>query len=122
MYCRKHLAQLRQHYDEFVKRDAEILAVGPEPQLAFKLFWAKEKFPFIGLADSKHTVAELYEQQVSLLKFGRMPALMIVDKKGRVRFSHYADNMRDYPTLEEMFAVLDSLRGKPKSGAQAKTK
>ncbi|GIL15933.1 MAG: hypothetical protein BroJett039_11060 [Chloroflexota bacterium] len=122
MHCRRHLAQLRQFYDEFVKRDAEILAVGPEPQLAFKLYWAKEKLPFIGLADSKHSVAEQYEQQVSLLKFGRMPALMIVDKKGRVRFSHHADNMRDYPTLPELYAVLDSLRGKPKSGAQAKTK
>jgi peroxiredoxin Q/BCP len=66
--------------------------------------------PFLGLADPKHSVAEKYEQKVSFLKMGRMPALMIVDKKGRVRFAHYAENMRDYPTLPEMFAVLDSLK------------
>lgn len=116
------MAQLRQQYEEFVKRDAEVLAIGPDLPAVFKLYWAKEKLPFFGLADPQHSVAEQYGQQVKLLKFGRMPALLIVDKKRRVRFSHYAENMRDYPTLEEMFAVLDSLRGKPKSGAQAKTK
>jgi peroxiredoxin len=105
------LAQLRQQYDEFVERDAEILVVGPDLQAMFKLYWAKEKLPFIGLADPKHTVAERYGQEVSLWKLGRMPALLIVDKKGRVRFTHYAENMRDYPTMQEMYDVLDKLRG-----------
>ena len=104
------MAQLRQSHDEFVKRDAEILVVGPDPQFAFKMFWAKEKMPFFGLSDSNHEVADLYGQEVKLLKFGRMPALMIVDKKGRIRFSHYSENMRDYPELQEMLDVLDELR------------
>jgi peroxiredoxin Q/BCP len=110
MHCRAHLAQLRQHHDEFLNRDARIIAVGPDSPAAFKKYWSEQQMPFIGLADPKHSVASRYEQQVSLLKLGRMPALMIVDKKGRVRFSHYAENMRDYPTLEEMFAVLDVLQ------------
>lgn len=108
------MAQLRQHYDEFVKRDTEILAVGPDGATAFKLFWATNKMPFVGLADPKHSVAEQYGQEVSLLKWGRMPALMIVDKKGHIRFKHYAENMRDYPELPEMIDVLDSLRVKHK--------
>ena len=105
---------MRQSHDEFVKRDAEILVVGPDPQFAFKMFWAKEKMPFPGLSDSNHEVADLYGQEVKLLKFGRMPALMIVDKKGRVRFAHYAENMRDYPELQEMLDVLDQLAHKKK--------
>jgi peroxiredoxin Q/BCP len=109
------LAQLRQHHEEFVKRDAVILAVGPDNLGTFKKYWQKEQMPFIGLADPRHSVAEKYEQKVSLLKLGRMPALMIVDKKGRVRFSHYAENMRDYPTLAEMYSVLDSLNSKSSS-------
>lgn len=112
------MAQLRQFHDEFVKRDAEILVVGPDPQFAFKMYWAKEKMPFAGLSDSSHEVADLYEQQVKLLKFGRMPALMIVDKKGRIRFAHYAANMRDYPELQEMLDVLDELRRAKKAPAQ----
>ena len=103
------MAQLRQHYDEFVKRDTEILAIGPDGATAFKLFWATNKMPFIGLADPGHSIAEQYEQEVSLWKMGRMPALMIVDKKGHIRFEHYAENMRDYPTLEEMLEALDLL-------------
>lgn len=91
--------------------------VGPDMSAVFKLYWAKEKLPFIGLADPKHSVADRYGQQVNLWKLGRMPALMVIDKKGRVRFTHYAENMRDYPTLEEMYAVLDRL-GKRKPGAQ----
>ena len=83
--------------------------VGPDSPGAFKKYWSKHEIPFIGLADPKHSVADYYGQQVSLWKMGRMPALMIVDKKGRVRFTHYAENMRDYPTLEEMYAVLEGL-------------
>lgn len=93
-----------------MKRDTEVLVVGPDLAAMFKMYWAKEKMPFIGLADPRHQVAERYEQEVSLWKMGRMPALMIVDKKGRIRFSHYAENMRDYPTLEEMYEVLDRLQ------------
>lgn len=96
------------------------MAVGPDPQVAFKLYWAKEKMPFVGLADSHHTVAASYGQEVKLTKFGRMPALLMVDKKGRVRFAHYADNMRDYPELQEMLEVLDTLRReRAKTGARA---
>lgn len=98
-------------------RDAEILAVGPDPQAMFNLYWEKEKLPFVGLSDSKHSVASRYEQEVSWSKLGRMPALLIVDKKGRVRFMHYAENMRDYPTLPEMYAVLDMLGNKQANAA-----
>lgn len=84
--------------------------VGPDRASVFKLYWAREKLPFVGLPDPKHTVAERYGQQVKLLKLGRMPALMVVDKKGRVRYTHHAQNMRDYPTMEELFDVLDKLR------------
>jgi peroxiredoxin len=106
------MAQLRQHYNEFVERETEILMVGPDSLEAFKKYWAKEDMPFVGLADPEHSVANHYEQQVSLWKMGRMPALLIVDKKGIVRFMHYAENMKDYPTLPEMYSVIDGLRGR----------
>ena len=83
--------------------------MGPDSSSAFKSYWDKNQVPFPGLSDSNHEVSDLYGQQVKLLKFGRMPALMIVDKKGRIRFAHYADNMRDYPELQEMYDVLDEL-------------
>lgn len=92
-----------------MKREAEILIIGPDSHQAFKSYWAKEKLPFPGLADPDHQVAKQYGQKVSLWKLGRMPEIVIVDKQGYIRFVHHAKNMRDYPALEELYAVLDAL-------------
>ena len=103
-----------------MQRGAEVLTIGPDPEVAFKLYWARQKLPFPGLSDSQHVVADRYGQEVKLLKFGRMPALMVLDKQGRVRFAHYAEDMRDYPTIQELYDVLEQLaqqekRDKPKA-------
>ena len=44
--------------------------------------------PFEGLPDPKARVLKLYGQEVKLIKLGRMPALVIVDKAGLARFVH----------------------------------
>lgn len=103
------MAQLRQDYQEFVARGAEVVVVGPEDGPAFQAYWQKEQLPFVGLPDPKHTVADLYGQQVKLLKMGRMPALMVVDKEGQVRYQHYGNSMRDIPPNDEILALLDDL-------------
>ena len=99
---------MRQDYQLFVERDAEIVVVGPEDQKSFASQWAKEQYPFVGLADPEHSVADRYGQEVKLLKFGRMPAIMVIDKQGQVLQSHYADNMRDYPPNSELLATIDA--------------
>ena len=37
------MAQLRQDYEAFVARHAEILVIGPEDSAAFADYWEKEK-------------------------------------------------------------------------------
>jgi peroxiredoxin Q/BCP len=101
------MAQLRQDYAEFEKRQAEIVIVGPEDRSAFVGYWDKEKLPFVGLADPDHTVANRYGQEVKLLKMGRMPATMVVDKTGEVIYTHYGDSMKDIPPNRELLAVID---------------
>ena len=103
------MAQLRQDYQEFVGRDAEVLVVGPEDQAAFQDYWEKESLPFVGLADPEHSVARQYGQQVKLLQLGRMPALAVVGKDGQIHYQLYGNSMRDIPPNEEVLAVLDSL-------------
>jgi peroxiredoxin Q/BCP len=103
------MAQLRQDYQEFVDRDAEVVAVGPDSEQEFKDYWRKEELPFVGLADPTHTVADRYGQEVKLLRFGRMPALMVIDKAGLVRHSHYGGSMSDIPPNREIFDILDKL-------------
>jgi len=103
------MAQLRQEYQEFAAREAEVIVVGPDSAPAFKEFWQREDIPFVGLADPAHTVAKRYGQEVKLLKFGRMPAMMVIDKAGQVRHKHYGNAMSDIPPNSQILAILDEL-------------
>ena len=104
------MAQLRQDYDEFVERNTEVIAVGPDSQRAFKNFWEQKDIPFIGLADPDHKVAKKYDQEVNLFKFGRMPAQIIIDKNGIVQFVHYSNSMSDITENEKILEILDELK------------
>ena len=103
------MAQLRQGYQEFAERDAEIVVVGPDGAAAFKRVWRKEQLPFVGVPDPKHTVLKLFGQEVNLFKLGRMPAQVIVDKSGKVRFAHYGHSMADIPPNHELLSLLDRI-------------
>jgi peroxiredoxin Q/BCP len=101
------MAQLRRDYQQFVKLDTEIIVAGPEKAEAFREYWAKEALPFIGLPDPEHKVLKLYGQQVKLFKLGRMPAQMLIDKSGKVRFVHYGHSMSDIPSNQEIIELIE---------------
>ncbi len=107
------MAQLRQGYDEFVARDAEVVVVGPEGRDAFVDYWEENELPFRGLPDPRHRVLKLYGQEVKLFKLGRMPAQVIVDKTGTARWVHYGDSMSDIPANEELLQLLDGISSPP---------
>jgi peroxiredoxin len=106
------MAQLRQDYQKFVDRNAEIVVVGPDKPQAFKDYWRKEGLPFVGLADPTHAVAKRYGQEIKLLKWGRMPALMVIDKEGQVAYRLYGNSMSDIPPSPQILSVLDRLEGR----------
>ena len=103
------MAQLRQDYQEFIQRQAEVMVVGPEDARAFEAYWRQHGLPFIGLPDPKASVLKLYGQEVNLFKLGRMPAQVIVDKAGGARFVHYGHSMSDIPDNAEVLTLLDRL-------------
>jgi peroxiredoxin Q/BCP len=103
------MAQLRQDFDKFIGKDAIIIVAGPENAQAFKKYWEKESLPFIGLPDPEHTVLKTYGQEVKIFKLGRMPAQVIIDKKGMVRFVHYGHSMSDIPDNSELLSLLDEI-------------
>lgn len=109
------MAQLRQDYDKFLARDAEIIVVGPEDEKAFSIYWQKHRLPFIGLPDPTHMVLKLYGQKINLFKFGRMPAQVIVDKNGEARFIHYGHDMTDIPENEEILNLLNTMNEEPET-------
>lgn len=104
------MAQLRQDFAQFEATDTAIMIVGPENAAAFRLYWqASNMDGFIGLPDPKHRVLKLFGQEVNLFKLGRMPAMVIVDKAGVVRFAHYGHEMSDIPANADVLATLHDI-------------
>ncbi len=103
------MAQLRQDYQKFVDRNTEVIAIGPEDEKSFAEWWQKENMPFVGIADPQHVIANMYGQKVNVLKFGRMPALFVIDVEGRIRYQHYGESMSDISSSEKLLSLLDDL-------------
>lgn len=102
------MVQLRQESDQYAAMDIEILVVGPETPARFRKYWTQEGLPFIGLPDPNHHVMKLYGQEVKLFKLGRMPAQMLIDKSGILRFVYYGHSMTDIPGISDLKKALQS--------------
>ena len=103
------MARLRDEYDTFKERGAEVLAIGPDRREVFIRYWQNEHIPFPGLPDPEHRVADLYRQEVNLFKMGRMPLVCVTDLKGSIRYAHYGASMSDIPSNESLLRVIDEL-------------
>ena len=108
---------MRRDYREFTKRDTEVIAIGPEDKESFAYWWHEHDMPFPGIGDPEHVIAKLYRQQVKLLKLGRMPASLLIDKEGNIVYEHYGESMSDIPEDSEILALLDrTSEGKTDTG------
>ena len=107
------MAQLRQDYKRFVKSNTEIVVVGPEDAESFQKYWVKASLPFIGLPDPDHRVLKLYGQEASLFKLGRLPAQMLIDTAGKLRYVHYGHSMADIPSNEAIMRLIRAIEVGP---------
>lgn len=103
------MARLRRDYDELSRLDIAVLVVGPEKPAVFKRYWDRAQLPFTGLPDPEHRVSDLYGQDVQLLKLGRLPAQMLIDKSGVLRYVHYGHSMMDLPDVSAVEKFLPEL-------------
>ncbi len=103
------MTQLRQDYSLFQERETIVVAIGPEKREDFAEYWENNQMPFMGIPDPEHRVADLYNQQVSLVKLGRLPAQMLIDKEGILRHVHYGRSMKDIPKNEEILKLLNEM-------------
>jgi peroxiredoxin Q/BCP len=51
----------------------------------------------------------MLKQEVKPFKLGRMPALLIIDKNGTIKYAYYSDSMDDIPQMEEVFKILKDI-------------
>ena len=66
--------------------------------------YGKGRFPVY--YDASKKVPNMLHQEVIMHKFGRMPAMLIVDKKGIIKCAYYGDSMKDIPRNENVFELL----------------
>ncbi len=100
---------MRENYLEFQKYDAEVLVIGTDDRKSFEYHWKNHQYHFIGLPDPEIRVPDMYGQQIKLLKFGRMPALMVIDRSGMIRYAHYGNSMSDIPKNSMVLGLLAQL-------------
>ena len=100
------MAQLRQDYQSFQELSTKIVVIGPESAESFRRYWKENDLSFIGLPDPEHKILKLYGQEVKLFKAGRMPAQMLIDKTGILRYVHYGHAMEDIPPNEEILSLI----------------
>ena len=108
-FCRKHMMQLHQDYEKFVEKDTIIVAIGPDKAEKFESYWEENNLEFYGIPDENGSVLKLYGQEVKIFKLGRMPAQMLVDKEGILRYVHYGHSMKDIPENSELLELIDNL-------------
>lgn len=100
------MAQLRQDYQRYEALNTVIVVIGPESAESFRKYWISNDLQFIGLPDPEHRILKLYGQEVKLFKLGRLPAQMLIDKTGMLRFVHYGHSMSDIPTNDEILSLI----------------
>jgi len=111
-YCRAHVKSLSEDIEKFQALDTELYPILADTQAHAIGMWkafAKRKFP-IYYDDDESIVKKVLNQEWKIFKLGRMPALLIVDKNGMIRYAHYGDSMSDIPKNEEILQFIQNMQ------------
>lgn len=109
-FCQAHIVRLAKEIEKFEQLNTEIYAITAdrfENARRLELRYAKRKFPIF--FDRTREVVKLLHQEVWILRLGRMPAILILDKKGIVQWAYYGDSMRDIPSNKTLFEVIEKI-------------
>jgi peroxiredoxin Q/BCP len=101
---------LSDNIERFQDFNTKLYAILPDNAESAKNFEASfaKKFPIY--YDPKKKVNKMLKQEVKPFKLGRMPALIIIDKNGIIKYAYYSDSMDDIPSNDAIFEVLNNLK------------
>jgi len=119
--CRKQVQALADRIDDFHDRNAEVISIVPESVDRVESWQASYDLPYPLLADPEIEAGEAYDQPVrfGILGrfsdfFGRMPEVVIVDRRGdtpTIEYVHEGSSTFDRPEIDDLLAELDGLHG-----------
>ena len=110
--CTTEACELRDAFPRFDAAHAIMLGVSPDPVQKHARFRAKFALPYQLLADTEHTVAELYgvwgEKQLWGRRYmGLMRTTFVIDAAGVI--AHVFEAVRAKGHAAEVYAVIESL-------------
>ncbi len=108
-FCQAQVFRLGKEIDKLRSLNTEIYAITAdryENARRLELRYAKSAFPIF--FDRKHEVVRSLKQEVKIFKLGRLPAVLIVEIDGTIKWAYYGSDFRDIPTNKEIFEAIDS--------------
>ena len=100
---------MRERYEEFKQRGAEILAIAPDTIENARNYFEKNDVPFPCLPDPDRSVFRQYDVKSAMVSLGQRPGLFIIDKEGVVRHAYLGWQQWEIPTVDETLAQIDGL-------------
>lgn len=115
-FCTTQTSRLAANYDEFARRDTEVLAVFPgdksrvdEFRRAVEIESKGQTTPFPLVLDEQFVAVDQLGIRGDLAK----PSTYIVDKQGLVRFAYVGAHAGDRPSIKALLRQLDVLSTAP---------
>lgn len=102
------MAQLRHDYDKFKALNTEIMVMVPNGRFMINRYRNNNSTPYILLTDKGSKVAKQYFQIKRFLSIGT-PTVFVVDREGKIAYTHYADSLVEEPGNDEPLTVLTKL-------------
>lgn len=100
---------MRDRYEEFEKRGAQVLAIAPDTLENARNFFQSHDIPFPCLPDDDRTVFRRYDVKSAMISLGQRPGLFIIDKERAVRYAYLGWQQWEIPSVDETLEQLDAL-------------
>ena len=115
--CRQQVRRMKRRYEEFERRDTEVVSVLPEGRETAEEWQKQYHLPFPVVADAEKRWGERFDQprKYGLLGrlhdvIGRMPATLVLDLRWSdpmETFAHRGESKTDRPRIDELLAAID---------------
>ena len=100
---------MRDRYEDFKQRGAEILAIAPDTLENARSYFEKNDISFPCLPDPDRSVFRQYDVKSAMVSLGQRPGLFVIDREGVVRFAYLGWQQWEIPTVDETLAQIDGL-------------
>lgn len=100
---------MRDRYEEFTNRGAEVIAIAPDTLENARRYFETNAIPFPCLPDPDRDVFRLYDVKSAMVSLGQRPALFVIDREGAVRYAYLGWQQWEIPSVDETLAQLDAL-------------